>query len=321
MNRARAAEIGGGGEGGRLEGENKVKLVQKVSVSVSVGSVGLVGFSRNILCFIIKKTNPIEKYILGLVCKKFHHIIHSPSKSLSMKFDYPEKLRALVAKISDIKKMNRARAAEIGGGGGEGGRLEGENKVKLIQKVSVSVSVGSVGLVGFSRNILCFIIGKTNSIERCILGLVCKKFHHIIHSPSKSLSMKSDYPENLRVIAAKKGYLSVLKWMIDDGCSWNNDICYSAAAEGYLEILKWAKKNECPWDGNICYHAARGGHFEILKWIRENGCPWNERTCYVAGERGHLEILKWAKEMVVLGVRICVQRLLQKDILKHYAQY
>ena len=70
--------------------------------------------------------------------------------------------------------------------------------------------------------------------------------------------------------------------------------CELAARHGYLNLIKWARTNGCPWDVYTCSYAADGGHLEVLKWARANRCPWNEWTCSCAAIGGHLEVLQWA---------------------------
>ena len=51
-----------------------------------------------------------------------------------------------------------------------------------------------------------------------------------------------------------------------------NEVCYIAAKNGWLDLLKWARKNECQWNNSVCSYAALYGHLEVLKWAKLNGC-------------------------------------------------
>ena len=42
-------------------------------------------------------------------------------------------------------------------------------------------------------------------------------------------------------------------------------LCTLAARRGYLEVLKWARANGCPWSEDICTLAAREGHLVVLQ--------------------------------------------------------
>lgn len=74
--------------------------------------------------------------------------------------------------------------------------------------------------------------------------------------------------------------LEILKWAIENGCSWTKKICSRAASKGHFDILKWVRENGCPWDEKVCYNAAYKGHFDILKWAVENGCPWDDEAYF-----------------------------------------
>jgi hypothetical protein len=82
----------------------------------------------------------------------------------------------------------------------------------------------------------------------------------------------------------------------ENGCPWNETVCYTAAKEGKLDMLKYAHENGCPLDEDICHIAARKGMLDILKYAHENGCPWDEDTCLFATSSGHLDCLKYAYE-------------------------
>ncbi|ATZ80111.1 replication factor A/ankyrin repeat domain-containing protein [Bodo saltans virus] len=97
-------------------------------------------------------------------------------------------------------------------------------------------------------------------------------------------------------IAAKKGHLGCLKYVCNNGCSWDSDTCAYAALNNNLECLKYVHENGCHWNSVTCRYAAEKGNLECLKYAHENGCPWNEDTCVYAARHGHLECLKYAHE-------------------------
>jgi len=51
---------------------------------------------------------------------------------------------------------------------------------------------------------------------------------------------------------------------------------------GHLSVMKWLQENGCFWDEEACAYAAQNGHLSVLQWLRENGCPWNEMACTYA---------------------------------------
>jgi hypothetical protein len=99
-----------------------------------------------------------------------------------------------------------------------------------------------------------------------------------------------EHPLNIEFCskAALRNLLMCLEYAHENGCRWDELVCYNAANKGHLDCLKYAHENGCPWDEYTCSNAAHGGHLDCLKYGHENGCPWNEETCYRAAEGGHL---------------------------------
>ncbi|KAL6054459.1 Ankyrin repeat domain-containing protein [Balamuthia mandrillaris] len=91
------------------------------------------------------------------------------------------------------------------------------------------------------------------------------------------------------------GNLSMLQWVRDRGCPWDESTCSAAAGKGHLEVLQWAREQGCPWQESTCNKAAMNGHLHVLQWARAHGCPWNEDTCSEAALNGHLHVLQWAR--------------------------
>ena len=85
----------------------------------------------------------------------------------------------------------------------------------------------------------------------------------------------------------------MLKWLREQDCPCDEDVCNLAALGGHLEVLQWARGLNCEWDVLTCELAAQGGHLEFLQWAREHGCDWDEATCVRAAEGGHLEAVAY----------------------------
>ena len=64
----------------------------------------------------------------------------------------------------------------------------------------------------------------------------------------------------------------MLKYLHENGCPWNEEVCEEAAANGDLDILKYARENGCPWDGRTWQNAAES----TREWLKDNGCPIEE---------------------------------------------
>src|SRR5947207_3703945 len=94
-------------------------------------------------------------------------------------------------------------------------------------------------------------------------------------------------------IAAKNGWIDLLKWARERKYRWNILTCIYAAENGHLELLRLARMNGCQWNSTIWLVAAENGYFEILKYLKNNGCPMNLYTCGYAARGGHLDAIKW----------------------------
>ena len=70
--------------------------------------------------------------------------------------------------------------------------------------------------------------------------------------------------------------LECLKYLHENGCPWNEEVCCYTASGGHFEILIYLHENGCPRDRNTCSSAARGGRFEILNYLHAKGCPTSE---------------------------------------------
>jgi len=105
--------------------------------------------------------------------------------------------------------------------------------------------------------------------------------------------MKSNYPKINNTTytfaeMAKNGNLENMKWLKENGCSWNELTFFNAAKNGNLENMKWLKENGCPWNEWTFRCAARNGNLENIKWLEENGCPQNSLMFTFATMRMYL---------------------------------
>lgn len=107
----------------------------------------------------------------------------------------------------------------------------------------------------------------------------CYDFSCVLHETNLFYISSSDVISSLYLasFAARKGYLSLLKWIRRGGTKylypWDSSTCAFAAKAGHLEILKWLRENECPWDIRTCRWAAEAKQLHVLQWLRENECP------------------------------------------------
>ena len=73
-------------------------------------------------------------------------------------------------------------------------------------------------------------------------------------------------------------------------------LCEEAARRGYVSTLKWAREDGCKWGSTTCKYAAAGGHLDCLKWAREHGCDWDVTECLSYAKKG-TGVLNWIKSL------------------------
>lgn len=86
------------------------------------------------------------------------------------------------------------------------------------------------------------------------------------------------------VHAAERGNLEAIKWLYGTcGAELTEEVFSTALAHGRLAVLRWLLEHGCPWDQQMaCLQAAFRGRLDVLQWLREVGAPWDSRICSVA---------------------------------------
>ena len=102
-------------------------------------------------------------------------------------------------------------------------------------------------------------------------------------------------------ITSKNGHLEVLKYLFENGWSWDYSVCRMAVSYGRLEIVKYLQtkldRNDFTWNWLKCRDAVGNGQLEVLKYLLEIGCVLDENVCNSAVVSGQLEILKYLREL------------------------
>lgn len=122
-------------------------------------------------------------------------------------------------------------------------------------------------------------------------------------------------------IAAENGSIDCLKYLYENGCSINTDICDYAAEEGHLECLQYLHIIDMPLTVETCYYAAYNGHKECLEYMMKNGCVWSDLIFEAVIKSQNLDTFIYAiKSGYVFGTRI-LEILIQegsKDVLTYF---
>ena len=113
-----------------------------------------------------------------------------------------------------------------------------------------------------------------------------------ISSPKKMTNKRKNSRWNEKwkfaEIAAYYGQLEILQWLLENGYSWNSNLCAIAATQGYVNILQWADENGYKWDRKKASYTEIPGpykepieltpepHAEALKLLENfHECPWD----------------------------------------------
>ncbi|CAM9484125.1 unnamed protein product [Phaeothamnion confervicola] len=66
---------------------------------------------------------------------------------------------------------------------------------------------------------------------------------------------------------------TVLRYVREEGCPWDESCCSSAGEHGRLDALQFARLHHCPWDDETCSESRAAGHSDVVAWAHANGCP------------------------------------------------
>lgn len=99
----------------------------------------------------------------------------------------------------------------------------------------------------------------------------------------------------------------ITRWLVDDGCKWDESVTYNAAKDGDLGLLTRLIVLRCPYDESVLRVVVEEGHIDILERLRNDGCfvnigySWYKGRFYekyhnqllTAVRYGRIDILKW----------------------------
>jgi len=115
------------------------------------------------------------------------------------------------------------------------------------------------------------------------------------------------YSKKATILCARKGNLTVLKYLLKDGCYFDNQVYYEAALNGSFDIIKWCYKNNYgDISNNLCMHGAcQYGDLKIVKWLYDRNFPINRHCGHHASYFGHLDVLKFLVEKGYIIDNLC----------------
>lgn len=174
----------------------------------------------------------------------------------------------------------------------------------------------------FPEEIMLQIVQSARGLEYVMFRRTCKQFSTLPDAETRKepvirVAAKHGYlnilkefptlnPEQCNIIctlAAKHGHLDIFKWKSE---SLGDGVFRQAALAGHLDILKWAfsKRKSCP---DVSTYAAEAGSLDIIKFLISRKQKIHEHCCLLAAEHGHFELLKYLIEnrIVLLHPNTC----------------
>ncbi|KXZ54167.1 hypothetical protein GPECTOR_5g264 [Gonium pectorale] len=106
------------------------------------------------------------------------------------------------------------------------------------------------------------------------------------------------YPDYVAVLAAREGWLEVLKLLQRRGCPIDAaSIGEFAVRNGYLPVLAWAVEELDAPVQYLANTAAEAGHVEVLQWLWDHDAEFDaDEVALNAALTGNLPVLQWAVE-------------------------
>lgn len=102
--------------------------------------------------------------------------------------------------------------------------------------------------------------------------------------------IENDFPYNTNDLyrsSIRGGHIDIFKWLLSKNIVlsdlYKDSLCLFAVYGGQLSTLKWLREQGYSWDKYIPYEAAKKDHLEIFIWAIENGCPWDRSSIIYAG--------------------------------------
>lgn len=92
--------------------------------------------------------------------------------------------------------------------------------------------------------------------------------------------------------AAKRGFLKVLRWLMDQGCPIDGTALSEAARSGHVDCLRYLYKAGCACDANVYQACVEGGSVACLTYLEQIGCPRSPNAALSAVRKGHADMLR-----------------------------
>lgn len=102
------------------------------------------------------------------------------------------------------------------------------------------------------------------------------------------------WPKKMLMSCVEHTY--VVKWLIENNCTWDDEVSCYYAAMGNIEMLDWLFSKKCAITKKVATIAARKGRLEVLEWYKSKYIVLPEKLSIEASKKGRLEVLEWLKD-------------------------
>jgi hypothetical protein len=93
------------------------------------------------------------------------------------------------------------------------------------------------------------------------------------------------------IIAASKGHLDVIKWLLSKNRKWQVDASLSAAKHNHSSIIEWAILNNLPLHPDVPIVTQ---DVALIELALNHGCVWNQAGFEKNGFKNDIQFIKWA---------------------------
>jgi hypothetical protein len=99
---------------------------------------------------------------------------------------------------------------------------------------------------------------------------------------------------DISTYAAANQDLTILKYVYEKGCPFNEDTVADASYGDNLDCIKFILSHGGQLSTKAITHAVIHGSLIHLQYLHENGCPWHKDVCLRATDLSNTEILEYA---------------------------
>jgi hypothetical protein len=104
-----------------------------------------------------------------------------------------------------------------------------------------------------------------------------------------------DYTAITKAAAAQSNKLPEVQFLHNVSCPWPLKLLEFAACKGYLELVRWCYEHGCSWEaGTISHYSSESGNVELMAWVlQQPGTRLYEGVMEVAALYGHTAMCQY----------------------------